>query len=399
MTSSVEPIRAGIIPIETWSPATAGNQAFRYVDIGSVDRDSKRIVNAAELSVADAPSRARQILKARDVLVSTVRPNLNAVAIVPAELDGAIASTGFTVLRANPQRLDSRFLFYWVRTPGFVKDMTKKASGASYPAVSDRIVLDSTMPMPTIGEQHRIADILEKADAIRQKREDVIALAEDLPRSAFLELFGDPVTNPKNWDVRPLGEIAEAASGVTKGKRYENQNLVTLPYMRVANVQDGHLVLDDVKTIAVSEEDAQRYRLESGDVLLTEGGDADKLGRGTVWRGEIKDCIHQNHIFRVRPGLGVRSEYLSAIIGSARGKRYFMKAAKQTTGIATINMTQLKGFPVLVPPEALQHDNVAVIGRATSVRTRHHETYDVINNLFSSLVARAFAGRLVGAEP
>jgi type I restriction enzyme, S subunit len=234
---------------------------------------------------------------------------------------------------------------------------------------------------------------LDKADAIRRKRREANALIEELLRSAFLDMFGDPVTNTRRWPVKPLGEVADAASGVTKGKRYDSQTLVTLPYMRVANVQDGHLALGDVKTITVSEEDGRRYRLKHGDVLLTEGGDPDKLGRGTVWRGEIEPCIHQNHIFRVRPGPQLRSEYLSAIVGSERGKRYFLRAAKQTTGIATINMTQLKAFPVLLPPLNLQDAYLRFIARASAVRNIFQKQHKLVDELFGSLVAHAFAGQ------
>jgi len=388
-----ERIRAGVVPIKTWTPPSDKAAVFRYVDISSVDRETKSVIAATELRVTEAPSRARQLLRADDVLVSTVRPNLNSVAMVPAELDGAVGSTGFTVLRANPKRLLPRYLFHWVRTRMFVADMVKKATGASYPAVSDRIVLDSGMPMPEVGEQRRIADILDKADTVRRKRKESIVLTDELMCSAFLELFGDPVTNTRGWPVKALGEIADAASGVTKGKRYNDQTLVTLPYMRVANVQDGHLVLDDVKTIRVSEEDGRRYRLKDGDVLLTEGGDPDKLGRGTVWRSEIERCIHQNHIFRVRPGPQVRSEYLSAILGSERGKRYFSRAAKQTTGIATINMTQLKAFPVLLPPLDLQDAYLRFIARGSAVRDIFQKQHKAVDELFGSLVAHAFVGQ------
>jgi len=391
---AAERIRAGVVPVETWNPFSAQGGVFRYVDISSVDREGKCVTGATELAVAEAPSRARQVLKADDILVSTVRPNLNAVAMVPNDLDGAVGSTGFTVLRANPKRLLPRYLFHWVRTPTFVANMVQKATGASYPAVSDRIVLDSQMPLPPLLEQRRIADILDKADAIRRKRKETIALTEELLRSAFLEMFGDPVTNRKGWPVKPLGTLAEAASGVTKGKRYDGPSMVTLPYMRVANVQDGHLMLEEIKTITVSEDDGRRYQLQEGDVLLTEGGDPDKLGRGTVWRGEVANCIHQNHIFRVRPGSAVRSEYLSAIIGSDRGKRYFLQAAKQTTGIATINMTQLKAFPVLVPPIELQASYSAFIERTGVTRGKLKRQGALVDDLFNSLVSRAFSGGL-----
>jgi type I restriction enzyme S subunit len=252
------------------------------------------------------------------------------------------------------------------------------------------------IPVPSLSEQRRIADILDKADTIRRKRKEAIALTDMLLRSAFVEIFGDPVTNPKGWPVTTLGELADIASGVTKGKKYEGVTTVSVPYMRVANVQDGHLVLDDVTDITVSEEEARRYLLRSGDVLLTEGGDPDKLGRGAVWRGGIVGCIHQNHIFRVRGSETVLPEYLSALLGSQRGKRYFLRAAKQTTGIASINMTQLKGFPALVPPRSVQKRYVELLARARVTREHQEAAANELDALFGALVERAFRGELPG---
>ena len=210
--------------------------------------------------------------------------------------------------------------------------------------INGKILKSLSIPLPPLGEQERIVKLLDEADALRKLRAEADRRLGELVPALFYEMFGT-TTLP----YVPLADVAEVVSGVAKGGR-KSSGLVEIPYLRVANVQDGHLVLDEVKTITVSEEEGQRYLLKHGDVLLTEGGDPDKLGRGTVWRGEVPDCIHQNHIFRVRPTASARAEYLSAIIASERGKRYFLRAAKQTTGIATINMTQLKAFPVLVPP-------------------------------------------------
>ena len=127
--------------------------------------------------------------------------------------------------------------------------------------------------------------------------------------------------------------------------------------MRVANVKDGHLDLSEIKFIEATPNEIERYKLEPGDVLLTEGGDNDKLGRGALWHGEITSCIHQNHIFRVRvkPGL-ILSLYLAEYLKFSKSKRYFLRVAKQTTGIASINMKQLSALPVLLPPLELQNE-------------------------------------------
>lgn len=395
MIFAKERIRTGVLAVQTWKPESARGDAFRYVDISSVDRESKSITSVTHLAVDDAPSRARQLLKVNDILVSTVRPNLNAVAIVPLELDGSVGSTGFTVLRANPERLLPQYLFHWVRTPMFVADMVKKATGASYPAINDRIVLDSELPVLSLPEQRRIAALLDKADGIRRKRREAIALAESFLRSAFLEMFGDPVGNPRGWEQRSLSEVADIASGVTKGRNFGPMPTIQVPYMRVANVQDGRLDLREVKSVEILPRELERFRLLDGDVLVTEGGDPDKLGRGAVWRGQVQDCIHQNHIFRIRPDIGLLlPEYLSAQLGSSRGKRYFMRAAKQTTGIASINMSQLKAFPVLVPPVALQSKFAKVCDAADKMVDRQRAVLAETERLFEALVGDVFGGYL-----
>jgi type I restriction enzyme, S subunit len=158
------------------------------------------------------------------------------------------------------------------------------------------------------------------------------------------------VAYPTEWKSFQLREIAEIQTGLAKGKKTFKDPL-ELPYLRVANVQAGHLDLSEVKTVTVERADVERYGLKDGDVLLTEGGDFDKLGRGTLWRGEIGCCLHQNHVFVVRTNRAVLlPEYLVWLTNSPIGRRYFVRASKQSTNLASINSTQLKQYPVVIPP-------------------------------------------------
>ena len=143
------PIGDLVAEVKTWNPSHSNSEdEFTYIDIGAVDQELKEVTNPRALPCSDAPSRARQIISSRDILVSTVRPNLNAVAIVPESFQGAIASTGFCVLRAQENLINPIFLFHWVKSPLFIEDMIRKATGASYPAVSDRIILESKITLP-----------------------------------------------------------------------------------------------------------------------------------------------------------------------------------------------------------------------------------------------------------
>nr|WP_243893098.1 restriction endonuclease subunit S [Shewanella algae] len=206
-------------------------------------------------------------------------------------------------------------------------------------------------------------------------------------------MFGDPVTNPKGWDECVLKDIADVRSGVTKGKKVPEGQGISLPYMRVANVQDGYLDLSSIQDITVTKKDAEKCKLIRGDILLTEGGDPDKLGRGHVWNDEIENCIHQNHIFsvRIKNTSAVRPEFLSAVISSQRGKRYFLKVGKQTTGIATINKTVLSEFCPFIPPIDMQDKYLKIV---TKVAAMKNSTGDMKLELFGSLSQKAFSGQL-----
>jgi len=168
-----------------------------------------------------------------------------------------------------------------------------------------------------------------------------------------------------------------------------------VPYLAVVNVQDRRLNLGIVKTTEATAEEIDRYRLEKNDLLLTEGGDPDKLGRGTLWDESVPDCIHQNHVFRVRlHDKRFTTRFLSWLVGSERGKRYFLRSAKQTTGIASINMTQLRAFRLLTPPLALQTEFGDCISQVERVAMGLAAAMAGSDGLFASLQHRAFRGEL-----
>jgi type I restriction enzyme S subunit len=333
-----------------------------------------------------------------DVLFAKITPcfeNGKATYLDSLPFEVGFGSTEFHVLRPT-DRVNGRYLFHMVWNPTFRFLAARAMTGAAgQKRVPTPFVKDFKIPLPSLTEQKRIAAILDKADAIRRKRQDAIELADTFLRSVFLKMFGDPVTNPMGWDQALLKDVASIGGGVTKGKKYKGLELVDVPYMRVANVQDGWIDTSEMKTISVSHADAERYSMEKGDLLLTEGGDPDKLGRGAVWDGSISPCIHQNHIFKVRFDTSVvLPEFASFLIGSIRGKRYFLRAAKQTTGIATINKTQLSNFEMLVPGIELQKQFQAAVQSAKSTKQKLEQNSGESNNLFSSLQQRAFRGDL-----
>lgn len=274
--------------------------------------------------------------------------------------------------------------------------LAAKGRGATIKGVSRQDVAGLPVYVPSLNKQQRIVEILDAADALRTKCRRVVATVETLVGAWFQSLFGDPVVNSMSWDERSvISDLAEVAGGITKGRKIRSSvKLTEVPFLAVVNVQDGRLDLENVKSINASKEEIDRHQLLVDDLLLTEGGDPDKLGRGTLWRGELPLCVHQNHVFRIRvlekgrilPG------FLMALISSGRGRRYFRRAAKQTTGIASINKTQLSEFPLLLPPIELQYVFVAGITSVEYLERKCAERLAMAEALFDSLQATIFEG-------
>ena len=200
---------------------------------------------------------------------------------------------------------------------------------------------------------------------------------------------------PNGWQKVKLSHVAEVQTGVQKGaKKKENEEFVELPYLRVANVQDGHVDLSEVKSISVPSSKVERYSLKEGDVLMTEGGDFDKLGRGTIWKGQIEPCLHQNHVFVVRPNSDkLTPYYLNAYSSSEKGKNYFIACSKQSTNLASINSSQLKGFPIPLPPLPEQKAIARVLSTWDAGIQKMQELLDLKTQKQKALMQQLLTGK------
>ncbi|HEX5506304.1 MAG TPA: restriction endonuclease subunit S [Thermomicrobiales bacterium] len=295
--------------------------------------------------------------------------------------------------------VDSAFLYFALKSA--VPVLKAMGSGAIFAEVSKSQLQEFEVPLPPLPEQRRIAALLatQMAAVERARRAAAaqVAAARALPAAYLREVFES--ADAQRWPRIPLGEAGVIVSGITLGRKLNGAATREVPYLRVANVKDGYLDLADVYTIEATEAEIQKCRLQCGDLLLTEGGDADKLGRGTFWEEQIPNCIHQNHIFRVRFDRERFSpQFVAAQVGSSYGKAYFLAHAKQTTGIATINQGVLSRFPLMAPSLDEQRRTMAKLGEqlaaAERVRSAAAEQLAAINHLPAALLRRAFAGEL-----
>jgi type I restriction enzyme S subunit len=387
-TYDPSPLGNNVLAIDTWSSRNESPsfEEFDYIDIASIDREKKTIVGTTLTDAADAPSRARQIVQTNDVLVSTVRPNLNAVAVVPEELNGAIASTGFCVLRSHPERLCHRYLYHWVRSPFFVADMVRKATGASYPAVSDAIIKASMLPLPPLSEQKRIADILDKADSIRRKRQEALNKIETLSLSSYRHQFGHPIAAS---DSLPLGECVTMLSGGTPSKSNDAYWNGDFPWVSPKDMKVDYISFteDHVTDLAFQETTLKKLPAEA--ILIVVRG---MILAHTipVALTDVPVAINQDMKALIAND-GYDPHFLCWSLKAAHN--YILgKVATAAHGTKRLEVEHLASFPIPRVTLSEQRHFARIVQKIRYSRDRL--ATGVPEDLFNSLVQRAFKGEL-----
>lgn len=274
-------------------------------------------------------------------------------------------------------------------------------SGMDWSEGTNKAVLGATLNKATLSkkwivisdmdEQKHVAVVLDKLDNLISLRKQQLAKLDELVKARFVEMFGDMLLNPQNWPEASLGEMAAIVSGITKGRKTHEKGLIEVPYMAVSNVKDGYIDWTTVKKIKASASEIAQYRLYPNDVLMTEGGDPDKLGRGAIIKKSLDNCIHQNHIFRVRLDFNkLLPEFFAEYLQHQKAKRYFLRCAKQTTGIASINMKQLRALPVVVPPIEAQYKFCDYFDQICKFKLTIQQSLDKLDVLKKALMQEYF---------
>ena len=300
----------------------------------------------------------------------------------------------FSYVNGNAMALDSlspevdlKYLYYYLLARGLSDAITGSAQPQIVRQSLGKVIID----YPILEEQLRIAATLDKVSDLIAKRRAQMDKLDLLVKARFVEMFGDPVLNPMKWPEQPLENMADIVSGITKGRKAKETELIEVPYMAVSNVKDGYIDWTTVKTILATKAEIEQYRLLPDDVLMTEGGDPDKLGRGAIIQQPLENCIHQNHIFRVRLDENILlPSYFAEFLQHQKAKQYFLKCAKQTTGIASINMRQLKGLPTLVPPIEIQVYFNDFVAKAGQSKLTIQQSLDKLEVLKKSLMQQYF---------
>lgn len=393
MTWLIPTIGDVCLPTLQGDPARTRRKSFRYVDIAGVDRDSKSISGADEVPSDAAPSRARKIIETSDVLVSTVRPNLNAIALVPECLDGEIASTGFAVLRANRELLDPKYLFYWTQSSEFVNFLVANATGASYPAVTDGVVKRAPIPLATPSEQSRIVELLDQADRLRRLRREADAKAARILPALFLKMFGDPATNTKGLPVKLLGDPAICDVNPRTRAGLADTDLVS--FVPMADVDECLGRITGSQSRPYGEVKKGFTPFQDRDVLFAKITPCMQNGKAAIASGLVGGIGFGSTEFHVlRAGPDVTPEYLFALVRLQSFRNHAMSAFTGSAGQQRVPTEFLRQYRLPVPTSTDLHKFSSMIRHLLACQIEAELAANKLEAQFQLLLQRAFSGQL-----
>lgn len=368
-----------------------------YRDYGILPKDSRDDNH----NVTSLDTSGYKFVEPGDLVINKMKAWQGSIAV---SLYEGIVSPAYHVCEITNSRIHKMYLHYLLRNPAYLPEYMRLSTGmrvGQWDLGFDDFI-NIPIVVPSIREQETIVRFINlecaRIDAVMEQTRASIEEYKKLKQAIITQAVtkgirpNRPMKDsrvdwigkvPANWHIAKLKYFCSIRSGITLGKVYPRETkLVEYPYLRVANVQGSYTDLSDVATIMVTEEEAEKYRLHDGELLMTEGGDRDKLGRGTVWHAEIDPCLHQNHVFALRTKDNLSAEYVSYLSASAVGRDYFDVTANQSVHLASTNSTTIMNFSIPLPTIEEQNEIVLYLNKKiTAIDEMIEKKQDLISNL------------------
>ena len=356
-----------------------------HIQNGEIDFESMNFISRKRFDLLGSGK-----VKSGDILYC-LRGSLGKTAIIKDIQEGAIASS-LVIIRPSEQ-IRTDYFYRYLASPIGQAEIYKYDNGSSQPNLSAQSLKQYRLPLPPLEEQRRIAAILDKADGVRRKRKEAIRLTEELLRSTFLEMFGDPVTNPKGWEICPMKKIVIETQYGTAEKSQEVMG--GLPILRMNNITySGEIDLNSLKWCQIPLKDEDKFTVKRGDLLFNRTNSPELVGKTAVWRSDDK-FAYAGYLIRVRFDKSkANSEYVSAFLNSAYGKRYLLEKAKPSINMSNFSASEFLKIPIPLPDIETQHRFDEFVSSTRMMSQHLGNGLADYNNLFNSLLQRAFRGEL-----
>ncbi len=351
-------------------------------------------------------------VKAGDVLLNITGASIGRVTLAPVEFEGARVNQHVCVIRPN-EALDARFLNAYLSSPALQDQIWNDNFGVTRQALTKQQILDFEIPLPPKAEQVRIVNeldtLLARVQACNDRFDSVPALLKRFRQTALEAAMAGGLTEDwrKNLDFQTnevaLRDLGAVTGGLTKNSKRDSLPL-RKPYLRVANVHANYLTLGDVTEIGLTPAEFEKTRLQADDLLIVEGnGSLDQIGRVAMWRSELTECSHQNHLIRWRAGSTVLARYVLFWLLSPTGRRQIVAAASSSTGLHTLSVSKVGSLTLQIPTIEEQAEIVqrvdALFAMADRIEARCNAARTQAQRLTPLLLAKAFRGELVPQDP
>lgn len=352
-----------------------------YVAGDHMDTDDLTIRRRGRFATDDVgPAFIREFKKGQ-VLYGSRRTYLRKIAV--ADFDGVTANTTFVLETKDESILRQRLLPFIMYTESFTEWSIKKSKGSTNPYVLFKDLADYEFELPDIGKQDELVELLWSMIDTRDAYNNLIVSIDELVKSQFIEVFGDPVENEKEWPVFPLSKIASSRLGKMLDKKKQT-GLYQRKYLANANVQWFSFDLNDLNQMDFNEDDQQEFSLVNGDLLVCEGGE---IGRCAVWREEINDCYFQKAIHRVRCNTEmILPEYLAHSFFYHSQKNGFADIVSSKATIAHLPGDKLKAMGVIVPPIELQQQFVSFVEQSDKSKFELRKTLAELTAMYKRII-------------
>jgi len=361
-----------------------------YIGLENIESNTGQLVNFSETSGDGIKSNKFQFTK-EHILYGKLRPYLNKVYL--PNFTG-VCSTDIIPIKPDSNLLTREFLGYFLRTPEFVNTINTKATGANLPRVYPNTLLEVSVPLPPLDLQRKIVAILDKAEATQRLRAEADALMQDLVQSVFLEMFGDPATNPKQWDILTIGDVVEKTQYGTSQKSSERGG--GYPCLGMNNLTyKGHFDLSHLKYVELSENEFRKYKLEAGDILFNRTNAPNLVGKTGVITKDT-DCVFASYLIRLKVNTQIIvPEYLWAYLNSPFIKQTFTSMCKKAVNQANINATELQRVSIPIPPIDMQKVFAKSVRNLSGFKNITGESSKELLMLQNILMSKAFTGDLI----
>ena len=331
-----------------------------------------------------------------DILISraNTRELVGAPVLVHGDHPRLLLSDKLLKLIPDKTVVDNRYLVRALRSAGATLHFSQCAGGSSGSMTNftQGDIRSAPLPLPPLPEQRRIAAILDQADALRAKRREALAQLDSLTQSIFIEMFGDPATNPRQW---PVGRIADLLESASYGTSEKSAAAGEFPVLRMNNLtRSGELDLRDLKYMELPEGLRSKYLVRAGDVLFNRTNSAELVGKTAMVPPQAPPLAYAGYLIRLRVNAENSPTYLSRFLNTAYAKLMLRGMCKSIIGMANINATEIQAMKIALPALALQQTFATRIQAVEALKTTHRAALAELDALFASLQHRAFAGQL-----